>query len=328
MSKRVKVAVLDSGLDTKTYFELFNENITEGYSLCTEEKNPKKKGKIFEDLNGHGTACAVKIKEIAPDAIIVPVKILLDDGRGSIEWLVEALKLVNELDVQVVNMSISSDIDELRKMLKPILEKLKRKGITCIASKSNTRRVSIPAEMTNVIGVGSSQEVFETNYQYCNKDGINIVASGAPELLGYSNRLKTFFKGNSRATAIITGLLADYISNSGTMKSQEDLIRYLKSNSKNSKEQLYGIDMSCKNKEIEAVVANTITKLLQEEKINMVLENDTDLNYSLSSIEDFYKIVMELERVFKCNILGNTTVYMKYFQAINNLSRLVEVSRK
>jgi subtilisin family serine protease len=325
MNKKVKVAVLDSGIDTKMYYRLFKDYVEEGYSLCNDKNILEEKNNGFEDFNGHGTACAVMIKKLAPDVTIVPIKILLNDGRGRIEWLIEALELVRYLDVQVVNMSISSDTTKLKSTLKPLLKSISSQGIICIASKSNNRRVSIPAEMKNVIGVTSSSTIYGNEYYYCKKNRIEIIASGAPELASYENKMSTFFKGNSKATAIITGIVADYISKYGPFRDKNDVIQYLINNS-NKKLFFSKQDMECTRKDIEATVREVINKLIREGIINVVIKDETVLNFSDSRIEDFYKIIMELEKVFKCKILDKVTVYKCYFETINNLSKLVEVS--
>ncbi|OYO59433.1 hypothetical protein CG709_18710, partial [Lachnotalea glycerini] len=205
--KKIKKAILDSGVNSTFYHRMFGDNIKESYSIyINASKNSiEVKDYGFEDFNGHGTACAITIKKLAPNVEIVPIQILSKDGKGSIEQLMTAMELVKNIDVQLINMSVSSDIDNLIFKLQPIVRSINEQGKICIAAKSNSRSVSIPAEMKEIIGVESSIAIFGTKFKYCKENKIQLLGSGTPELMGYNTKNINFFKGNSKATAVITG---------------------------------------------------------------------------------------------------------------------------
>lgn len=323
---KVKVVIIDSGIKSKLYNDTFETNIDEGYEISINKKRNfiEINEKNFDDYNGHGTACAFMIKELAPDISIVPIKILGNDGKGNIEQLIAALELVKELDVQVVNMSFSSNIKNLEYMLKPIIQKITERGIICVAAESNYRSISIPAEMENVIGTRGSLAIYGTKFQYCRNQPIQVLASGVPELMIQEIGLSTFFKGNSKATAVITGIIANQMCVYGRFNQNID--DFLKEKACIGEELYLGIEFKCLNHEICKIVSDIINQLKKRNKINVVIKKEGLLDFSRSNIQDFYTIIKELEKNFACKILGKTKVYKGYFESLNNLAKLVEVS--
>lgn len=322
---KVRVALIDSGVKSKLYNERFQTYIDEGYEIVVNrEKNFLQINESnFEDYNGHGTACAFTIKELAPDISIIPIKILGNDGRGNIEQLIAALELLDELDVQVVNMSISSNIKNLEDRLEPIIRKLIKRGIVCIAAESNYRNTSIPAEMDNVIGTRGSWAIYGSKFQYCRNKSIQILGSGAPELVDSEIGFSTFFKGNSKATAIITGIIANQMCVQGGFN--QNIEDFLQSKSCEEKELYSSIDFKCLNYELNKIVFNILNELEKKGQINVIIKKEGLLDFSRSNIKDFYTIIKELEKIFACKIMGKTKVYKSYFESLNNLAKLVEV---
>lgn len=322
----MKVAIVDSGIKSELYNDKFKTTIDEGYEIVVnrEENFIQINENNFEDYNGHGTACAFTIKELAPDISIVPIKILGKDGKGNIEQLIAALELINELDVQVVNMSFSSNIKELKYRLEPIIRKITERGIVCVAAESNYRSISIPAEMDNVIGTKGSLAIYGNKFQYHREQSIQILGSGVPELVESEIGFSTFFKGNSKATAIITGIIANHMCVHGSINKNID--DFLQTKSCIEKELYLGIDLKCLDNKLEKIVFDIINGLKKEGEINVVIKKEGLLDFSRSNIKDFYIIIKKLEKIFACKIIGKTKVYKSYFESLNNLAKLVEVS--
>ena len=61
----------------------------------------------YSDSNGHGTYCTQIISSYCRDVEFVVVKILDKDNQGSCDALVEALKYIMPLSIDLVNLSIS-----------------------------------------------------------------------------------------------------------------------------------------------------------------------------------------------------------------------------
>ena len=63
---------------------------------------------------------------------------------------------------------------------------------------------------------------------------------------------------------------------------------------------------------------------IEEEKMKKQRKVIMQLEYSESTIYDFYKIINMLEEEFSCRIFGKVPVYRTYFKKIDYLGRLVK----
>lgn len=111
----VVVAVLDTGID-RTHPALAGRVLT-GYDFVDMDADPAEVGVSGVDVTyGHGTHVAGLVALAAPDAQILPVRVLDQDGAGNLWVLAEALAYAvnpdGDLDTpdgaQVINLSIST----------------------------------------------------------------------------------------------------------------------------------------------------------------------------------------------------------------------------
>ncbi len=122
--KGIKVAVIDTGV---------NRNHPMMSGAVTKQINiSKKNGAINADTNdgnGHGTHVAtilagrevivtpkitgekVRMIGVAPEADIVGIKVLDDNGSGQTSWVMEGIEAAVEEGVDVINMSLGSAFD-------------------------------------------------------------------------------------------------------------------------------------------------------------------------------------------------------------------------
>jgi subtilisin family serine protease len=131
----VTVAVMDTGIDP-THLE-FRQRIALGY-------NARPRGGSSADDHGHGThmagiiAAALNRSGIigaAPKAILVPVKVLDQDGTGYTSDVINGLQWIRENGIPLVNMSFgfSSPSTPLRQAI----QSLNQDGIIMVASVGN-----------------------------------------------------------------------------------------------------------------------------------------------------------------------------------------------
>ena len=156
--KGAVIAVLDSGFD----FPAYNDKLV-AWRDVTSAANPKP-----HDGSGHGTHVIGDVLKTAPDAGIVAIKVMNDDGTGSpldiIKGLKEVAKLKKEgVNIQAVNMSLGGAPDGLPDTLGPIniyVEKLDKMGITVIAAAGNSgpdkHTIGSPADSPSAIAIGSA----------------------------------------------------------------------------------------------------------------------------------------------------------------------------
>lgn len=323
--KKVRIAIIDSGINYSIVNDDVRRRICPGYIVQDDPDMSMKKVEPQDmvDMNGHGTVCASIINRLAPEAELIPICVLNKDGRCSSVKLAAALGFVLTLDVQIINMSLSSNDLFIWHKLKKLTSELEKRGKVCVAAKSNDRRISFPADFKSVIGVVGETNVFNDGFEYERHKKIQVTASGAPELMEFHLPGAYFFKGNSKAAAIVSGILANAYANE-KFTERKDVEKFLEAYSW-SYERLYtDLNDEEEDKKVMDRIAEGIRKMIDEEYIRAGLNDDMQLEYSKSTIYDFYKIINMLEEEFSCKIFGRVPVYRTYFKKIDYLGRLVK----
>lgn len=192
--KGVKIAVLDSGIFNHKDFR--DKKIIK-YNIMNNSE--------VGDKLGHGTEVSGIITSIAPDVELYNVCILDESGEGNIETLMKALNWCIEMDIDIINLSFSTKIDN--KKLRNYISRMWEKGIIMVSSYNNNRNIeSFPAQYKHVIGVKSHvYKSFLVNDE-------TVYALGH-ELKTTSNKGSyKYVTGNSYATAYTTGVICKIIS--------------------------------------------------------------------------------------------------------------------
>lgn len=204
MQKKIRIALIDSGIDS----EFKCQNLCGAAFFYSTESKILRREENYSDSNGHGTYCAQIIASYCKHVEFVVVKILDEDNRGSSIALVEALKYIMQFSIDLVNLSISVfDIGNRAEIKKLCLE-LQKRGVIINVSVTNRCLSSFPASLESTTGVRGALNIVSNEIWYNSKKEIQCVANMMPVLVGVGNQKKTFFGGNSKATAVLTGLLA------------------------------------------------------------------------------------------------------------------------
>ena len=105
----VKVAIIDSGLDLS--HPAFVNSLApqnEWLDLVDDDNYPQEEGFLGEGAYGHGTAVAGIVRQVAPSATILPIRVLDETGAGYLEDLIEAVNWARKKGADVINMSLGS----------------------------------------------------------------------------------------------------------------------------------------------------------------------------------------------------------------------------
>lgn len=192
-----KVAILDSGINR--YFE---DKVTEVYSIY---------GSNHHDDNGHGTKCLSLIERLAPNTEFIIYKILDSNLQCSVKHLCTALTKLLDIDVDIINLSLTMCNKEKSYIVNEICQQLWSQGKIILSSKANRGNFSYPAESDFVIGVDGNQFRNDTDFWFKLNEPINCIASRTPSIVSLGNDKYSFFSGNSKATACMTGILSKNI---------------------------------------------------------------------------------------------------------------------
>ena len=105
----VKIAVIDTGIDLShpALIEALAPQ-EEWLDIVDGDNYPQEEGVLGEGGYGHGTVVAGIIRQIAPAATILPIRVLDKDGMGYLSDVVEAISWAREQGADVINMSLGS----------------------------------------------------------------------------------------------------------------------------------------------------------------------------------------------------------------------------
>jgi len=111
----VKVAVIDTGVDVK-HPALAGRIAPGGYNFIERNTNVADVGDgidndgsgAADEMVGHGTMMAGVILAMAPDAVILPLRVMDSDGRGSSFRVAEAIYYAMAQEADVINLSLGS----------------------------------------------------------------------------------------------------------------------------------------------------------------------------------------------------------------------------
>ena len=156
--KNVKVAVIDTGIDT----EHRDLKVMDGFCSLPPDCST---GIPYDDNNGHGTHVAGVIAAlangtgvigIAPNVDLYSIKVLDDLGAGTTGSIVRGIEWAIKQDVDIINLSLTATTDD--PLMKKALEVAYAKGILLVGSAGNegnnsSDTVTIPARYNTVIAV-------------------------------------------------------------------------------------------------------------------------------------------------------------------------------
>lgn len=138
----VRVAVLDGGFDLA--HEALAGRCDLGYDVLDGDRDPNDRGNRRDDDGdrgidtgvGHGTAVAGLVAIGAPGCRVVPVRILDDEGNGTLFGLTAGLRWATAQRVAVINVSAGSDRSS--DIVEAALADAAARGILVIAAAGNS----------------------------------------------------------------------------------------------------------------------------------------------------------------------------------------------
>lgn len=110
LGQGVKVAVLDTGVDLE--HPALREALApedEWWDFYDDDAVPGEVGELGNGGMGHGTNVAGIVRQIAPRATILPIRVLGPDGGGRISDLAAAIDWAVQQGADVINLSLGSE---------------------------------------------------------------------------------------------------------------------------------------------------------------------------------------------------------------------------
>jgi subtilisin family serine protease len=219
---RVRVAVVDSGIAAG---HPHVGEVAEGVSLVPGVDDTL-------DRIGHGTAVAAAIREKAPGAELVPVKVfecaLKTDGLT----LAKAIRWAAEHECRIINLSLGTANTEHAALLESAVAFAIEQGALVVAAYESGGTRWLPGSLDSVIGVVGSAALGRERLVLkpgAAKGGLRLGASIYPRPIPGVPRERNLH-GISFAVANVTGMLARFLgAGDGTSRSLRGFIVQLQS---------------------------------------------------------------------------------------------------
>ena len=208
----VRVGIIDTGVDAD-HVELKNR-IKEGINFSGGSRD------AFYDDNGHGTHIAgiiaaerngVGIIGVAPKADLYVAKAFGKDGKTDYEAIEKSVRWLWEKNVDVINMSFSSDYTSAS--YRSLIWDTHRRGISIICAAGNEgemgdNTIGYPANYPETVAV-SAVDINKHIADFSSRgSAAEICAAGIDVYSAYPGGRYALLSGTSMACPVITGAVA------------------------------------------------------------------------------------------------------------------------
>jgi len=231
------IAVIDTGVDYT--HPALSQAVIPGWDFYDNDNDPFDEGTMFQDRGtGHGTHIAGVIRQVAPRATILPIRILGPDGTGSIADLATAILWAEEQGADIINLSLGSS--SYSSAVNAALNSVTSKGVIVVAAAGNSgsKNVTYPASLMKLKALQVSVTSVDNNdikssfanYSY----GIDMSAPGEQVYGPAPGNIKVAWSGTSMAAPIVVGALA--LGEADSSVSNKTLTRILSNSTYNIKD--------------------------------------------------------------------------------------------
>jgi subtilisin family serine protease len=224
----ITVAVLDTGVDT-THPAIADNILDNRVNMLEISRDVSDAGNGIDDdgdgrvdeMVGHGTHVAGTVVQVAPDAQILPVKVLDSDGNGDTFSVMAGVVYAVEQGADVINLSLGSTWDSTA--LAWAVRYAEAQGVVVIAAAGNGDReapVEYPASDAGAISVAATDGTGD-KASYSNYNGmVDISAPGDNVASAYPGGVYATASGTSMSAPLVSGTAALMLERSPDMTPQ------------------------------------------------------------------------------------------------------------
>jgi len=208
--KGIRVAVVDSGIeyDHPALDDCVRGGVIIEYDAKAKNSYRVKRDDHPADVSGHGTACAGIIHSIAPEAELYSVRVLGRNMGGRAIQFAAGLDWAIENDMQVVNLSLSTSLEEFFGLFHDLADQAYFKNMNLISAVNNIPEPSYPSLYSSVISVAAHDGKDPLTYYYNTNPPVEFGAPGIDVEVAWNKGQYLVCTGNSFAAPHITGITA------------------------------------------------------------------------------------------------------------------------
>ena len=217
LGQGVKVAVIDTGIDLNhVFFQGALAPAAEWRDFVDGDNVPQEVGTLGQGAYGHGTAVAGIVLEVAPQATILPLRVLDSDGGGDIASVIMAIDYAVQKGARIINLSLGSP--ERSALVQSAIARATAAGVLVVASagNENASALTYPAQDMNLSGVAGDYSVsvgsvdssdLKSSFSNYNA-GLELVTPGENIFTPGPGNLLVGWSGTSMSAPMASGALA------------------------------------------------------------------------------------------------------------------------
>lgn len=157
------VAVLDTGISRS--HPALSGAVLPGWDYLDDDADPAESrdgvdddadGRVDESF-GHGTFISGLVRLVAPEAKILPLRVLDSDGRGNTFVVAQAIEDATSAGADVISLSFGTTVKPSSDVLKDALKSAEKAGVVVVAAAGNSagKAEQFPAASSHVVAVGA-----------------------------------------------------------------------------------------------------------------------------------------------------------------------------
>ncbi len=166
---------------------------------------------LADESFGHGTFLSGLVTLVAPEAKVLPLRVLDSDGRGNSFVVAQAIDDALAAGAHVISLSFGTPVQPESKVLEDALKRAKKAGAVVVAAAGNTgsKTEQFPAASNDVVAVGALAADGSGLARFSGSGGWVDVAAPGEQVAGPVPGGKfAWWDGTSVATPFVAGQLA------------------------------------------------------------------------------------------------------------------------